>query len=233
MAMLGVEKLNKVFIGTIPEYGQLGGVLAVYDPTTDKLIVHHDVVPKQSICSLTFANDVIVGGTTISGGLGQKPEATEAKLFIWDPATDSKTFEIVPVPGAKAVTGLFAGPDENVWGLAGGTLFIFDLANRKIVFTKEILPIHPAADAHIWRDASFVLHPNGQIYGTAGDQLFQLDPKTRAATILRDKGASMLAMDRTGRLYFRQSTHLWQYEPDQQCAGGALNPLPVIRERAG
>jgi streptogramin lyase len=212
MAMLGVEKLNKVFIGTIPEYGQLGGVLAVYDPTTDKLAVHHDVVPKQSITSLVFANDLIVGGSSIWGGLGQKPEATEAKLFIWDPATDKKLLETVPVPGAKAITGLFVGPDKNVWGMAEGTLFVFNPIERKIVSSQEILPIH-YGEKNIWRDAFFETHPSGAIYGTMGDRLFKLDPATQRVTILREHGANMLAMDRAGKLYFRDGTHLWCYAP--------------------
>ncbi len=215
MAMCGVEKLNKVFIGTIPEYGQLGGVLAIYDIATDKLAVYHDVVPKQSICSLVFDHDLIVGGTTISGGLGQKPEATEAKLFVWDPTADKKLFEIVPVAGAKAITGLFIGPDGNIWGMAEGTLFIFDPVEQKIAFAKEILPIHYSAGQFIWRDAAFLIHPSGQIYGTMGDQFFRLDPATKQVTILREKGAGLLAMDRAGRLYFRDTTHLWRYEDDK------------------
>src|SRR5262249_43730248 len=116
MAMLGVADLNQVFIGTIPEYGQLGGVLAVYDIGTGKTAVHHDVVPKQSICSLVYHKCLVIGGTTIFGGLGQKPETTEAKLFVWDPTSNSKTFE-TSVAGAKAITGLFVGPDGNVWGM--------------------------------------------------------------------------------------------------------------------
>jgi streptogramin lyase len=212
MAMLGVADLNQVFIGTIPEYGQLGGVLAVYDIGTGKIAVHHDVVPKQSICSLVYHKGLVIGGTTIFGGLGQKPEETEAKLFVWDPTGNSKTFE-TSVAGAKAITGLFVGPDGEIWGMAEGTLFIFNRSTLQVSFTKEILPIHYGGERHVWRDAFFVTHPNGLIYGTMGDKLFQLDPASKQVTILRDKGAGMLAMDRARRLYFRDGTHLWQYVP--------------------
>ena len=99
MAMLGVDSLNKVFIGTVPEYGQLGGVLAVYDIEHDKLDVHHDIIAKQSIVSLAFDKGLIVGGSSIFGGLGQQPVEKEAKLFIWEPATNHKTFELVPISG--------------------------------------------------------------------------------------------------------------------------------------
>jgi streptogramin lyase len=212
MAMCGVEELNKVFIGTIPEYGQNGGVLAVYDIAAGKLTAHHDVVPKQSISSLVYHDHQIIGGSSIFGGLGQEPEAKEASLFIWDPALDKKVFDMVPVPAARAITGLFVGPDGNIWGMAEETLFIFYPKERKVISTHTLFDTKDRPH-HIWRDAFFAIHPDGQIYGTARNCLFSLDPATKKITILRDKGAGLLSMDRAGRLYFRETTHLWQYVP--------------------
>jgi DNA-binding beta-propeller fold protein YncE len=216
IAMLGVQSLNKVFIGTVPEYGQLGGVLAIYDIATKKLDVHHDVIAKQSICSLAFDKNLVVGGSTIWGGLGQKPVETEAKLFIWDPATNQKTAELSAVPGAKAITGLFVGPDGNIWGMADGTLFIFDPAAQKVLETHPLFPIHFTDESHVWRDANFVLTLNGQIFGAVHDQLFQLDPAIKKVTLLRDKkekSGDLIAMDRDGKIYFHIGSHLWQYTP--------------------
>jgi streptogramin lyase len=211
MAMLGVEELKKVYIGTVPEYGLLGGVVATYDIDKDALATHHDVVHEQSIVSLVYANGQIVGGSTISGGLGIEPSQKEAKLFIWDPAKDEKTFEFVPVAGATAITGLFVGPDKNVWGLANGTLFIFDVAKREVIERHELFKGEYHKE-HIWRDAQFVVHPGGQIYGSASNQFFRLDSATRRITTLRN-GVALCAMDRDGRLYFRDRTNLWQYTP--------------------
>jgi hypothetical protein len=211
IALLGIPELNKVFIGTVPEYGQLGGVLAIYDISTKKLDVHHDVIAKQSICSLAFDKNLIIGGSTIWGGLGQKPAESLAKLFVWDPATNQKTAELAPVPAAKSITGLFVGPDGNIWGMADGTLFIFDPASQKVLETHPLFPIHFTEDSHVWRDAAFALHPNGQIFGAVHDQFFQLDPTTKKVTVLRDKAGDLLAMDRDGKLYFHVGAHLWQY----------------------
>jgi hypothetical protein len=210
MAMCGVEELGKVFIGTIPEYGQLGGVLAICDPKTDKIDVYHHVVPKQSITSLAYVGNVIVGGTSIWGGLGQQPEEKEAKLFLWDPAKNEKVFETTPVSGAALISGLFKGPDGIAWGMAGGTLFVFDVRARKVVFTKELFPKNSGSN---WRDAFFAITPSGRIYGTANNSLFEVDPKTKEITVLRQKGAGLLSMDREGTLYFREGTHLWKYTP--------------------
>ena len=211
MAMLGVPELKKVYIGTVPEYGMLGGVLSIYDIDKQTLATHHDVVPDQSIVSLVYAGGVVVGGSSISGGLGIKPSASEAKLFIVDPATDSKTYETVPVPGATAITGLFVGPDKHVWGLANGTLFIFDPAKKEVLDRKELFTGDYHAN-HIWRNAQFVVHPSGMIYGSASNQFFQLDPASKQITKLRDN-VGLCAMDNAGRLYFRDKVNLWQYTP--------------------
>jgi outer membrane protein assembly factor BamB len=213
MAMCGVESLGKVFIGTVPEYGKLSGVLAVYDIKSNKIEVHHDVVPKQSIVSLVYCKNLIIGGSSIWGGLGQQPQETGARLFVWDPETNKKVFEIVAVEGAKAITGLFTGPDGSVWGMAEGTLFSFDPVKREVTFSKKILPVQYDLSKTIWRDAFFAVHPSGQIYGVMRDRFFRLNPQTKEVTILRDKGAGLLAMDRDGGLYFRDGTHLWRYEP--------------------
>lgn len=211
MAMLGVGELKKVYIGTVPEYGSLGGVLATYSIEQDKLMTHHDVVHDQSIVSLVYANGLIVGATSISGGLGIEPSQKEAKLFLWDPVKEEKIFEATAVDGATAITGLFIGPDRNVWGLANGTLFIFDVTQRKVI-QQHVLFHGEYHKEHIWRDAQFVLHPSGQIYGSASTQFFRLDPKTKKLTTLKE-GIGLCAMDRDGKLYFRDRTNLWQYTP--------------------
>lgn len=211
-AGLGVPELKQVFFGTVPEYGTLGGGIADYDPAAEKLSFFGDIVKDQSVIALVYADKMIIGGTSIFGGLGQKPSQSEGKLFIWDPRTKQKVFESVPVPGSTAVTCLMVGPDKKVWGLAEGTLFIFDPATKKVIFQQRLFDIDYQEQA-IWRDGTLILHPLGQIYGTAGHRFFRLDPETKRVTLLRDHGAQLLAMDRQGRLYFRDRTNLWQYTP--------------------
>ena len=70
-----------------------------------------------------------------------------------------------------------------------------------------------ATGKHVWRDASLLVHPSGPIYGTQGGKLFRLDPRTYAVTVLRENGDGLLAMDREGRLYFKETIDLWQYTP--------------------
>jgi sugar lactone lactonase YvrE len=212
-AVLGVESLNKVFFGSVPDYGTLGGALSVYDVPTKKLDVQRNVVQDQGITSLVYAGGLIVGATTRSGGLGIEPSAKEAKLFGWDPASNGKVFELAPLPGAWLITGLALAADGNVWGVADETLFAFDVAKRAVVYSRPLFKGDPNTRHARWRDAFLLMHPDGRMYGTMGGRLFRLDLKTREVTVLRDADAVLLAMDGAGRLYFRDRTHLWQFTP--------------------
>jgi hypothetical protein len=212
-AVLGVEPLKKVFFGTISDYGTLGGAIAVHDVESGKTKVHRNVVPDQSISSLAYANDMVVGATTVAGGLGIEPKETEAKLFIWDRTKSEKVFETVPVPGARLISGLMVGPDQNVWGIANGELFVFDVAARRVASTKRLFPRARTVRTG-WRDANMVVHPDGNVYGTSSGRLFRIDPKTMEVTELRrTSGLGLLALDREGRVYFRERTNLWRYTP--------------------
>jgi len=105
VATLAVESLQKVFIANIPEYGALGGGLGVYDATADRLTCQENLVTDQSIVSLLHAGNLLIGGTSISGGLGVKPTKSEAKLFLYDPVAEKTIFETIPVPGKPIVSG--------------------------------------------------------------------------------------------------------------------------------
>jgi hypothetical protein len=211
-AGMGVEGLKKVFFGLVPEYGKLGGGVAAYDVVGKKLEFYHDVVKDQSVIALAYVDGLIVGGTSVSGGLGVEPVEREGRLFLWDPEKGEKVFEVVPVAGEPAVTCVIEGPDGRVWGVAGGTLFVFDPHARKVVSRRKLFDVDYSG-RHVWRGASMVVHPDGFLYGTLEGRLFRLDPKTMHVTVLRDRGAGLLAMDRQGRLYFRDGIHLWRYTP--------------------
>jgi hypothetical protein len=212
-AVLGVEELNKVFFGSVPDYGTLGGAVTVYDPATKKIDVHRNVVQDQGVTSLVYAGGLIVGATTRSGGLGIEPKATEAKLFLWDPKTSEKVFETAPVPGAWLISGLCVGRDGNVWGVGDETIFAFDVKSRAVVYSSHLFPVSAESRHARWRDAFLLTHPDGRMYGTMGGKLFRLDTQSMLVEVLREKEAVLLAVDDAGRVYFRDRTHLWQYTP--------------------
>lgn len=202
---------GKVFFGMVPEYGKLGGHLVSYDTKTAELRTYGTVSKDQSIVSLTYTNNLLWGGTSVSGGLGIIPSTTTARLFSWDVKRAQIVDDLAPVPGANAITALITAPDKKIWGMAGGTLFVFDPRLKKVIKSLELYPTRPLT-SHVWRDAFLIWHPSGKIYGTGNNQMFRIDPVTFTVEKLIEP-ASLLAIDDSGRLYFHRSAELWQYTP--------------------
>jgi hypothetical protein len=210
-AVLSIPERKQMVFGMIPEYGKLGGSLITLDVNTKEIKAFDEPIKQQAISSLAYTGKEVLVGTTISGGLGIAPATKEAVLFSWDLDKNQKTHQIIPVAGATAITCLINGPDGYIWGVADGTLFIYDAAQRVVLSTHKLYDF-PPFKSHIWRSAFLTIHPSGMIYGTGNNHFFKLDPKTKEVTIL-DKGASLLAMDASGNIYFRKNTDLWKYTP--------------------
>jgi WD40 repeat protein len=211
-AVLGVEAHNKLFIGTVPFYGSLQGAFSIYDFNTDTVQVNKNIITNQSVISLAYHNGKVYGGTTIAGGLGSTPTATEAKLFIWDIATGQKTFETVPVAGKKSITSLNVGPDGNIWGFAEGTLFVFNTTTKTVTYSAQKFSVTYSAGK--WADVFMELAPDGNFFGTIASEgkFFMLSPTTKNVTIMRNGPFELFTQDNQGGLYFvNNDTELWKY----------------------
>ena len=206
---------NTMFFGSVPEYGHLGGALVEYKSQTGSIDTHLDVVPQLSIVSLTKAGKIVIGGTSVWGGLGVLPARNEASIFGWDVAAKKKIFEIVPVVGAKAITALISDQKGIIWGVADGVLFSFNPANQTILSQQVIYPVSDQQKkVNVWHSVSMVLHPDNSIYLTGGGKMFKFDPVTKKVSTLVEK-ASKLTIDYQGKFYFSRGTHLWQYTPGE------------------
>lgn len=206
-----LEDSDKLFFGTVPRFGKLGGSLLEYDIRTDVMTTYNDLIPAQSVVSLVYAGGTVYGGTTVRGGIGIMPTEQEAKLFGWNPVTKSKVFEIAPVAKARAITCLINGPEGKVWGIADGTLFIFDPSKKEVIFKKDLYTVSKGGPG-VYYEAKLAVHPSGIIYGTGGGNLFKIDPETMDYTII-NKGARLLAIDKQGAVYTVINETLWQYNP--------------------
>lgn len=214
--MIGVEEYGKLFLGTVPQYGQLGGAFAIYDPKDGNLLTYRHLVKDQSIVTLAYKDGKIYGGTSIWGAYGAPdPTAQEGKMFIWDIASGQKELEFSPVAGKQAVTSLIVGPDGNIWGFNEGVLFIYDTQEKKVIHEQELFPVRYAGT--VWRDATLLVGKDGDVYGTARGKLFRIDGVTKQMTMIDEAGHfDGLAQDEYGNLYMRsmiegKKHELWKY----------------------
>ncbi|WP_188189773.1 PQQ-binding-like beta-propeller repeat protein [Nonomuraea sp. SYSU D8015] len=191
--------------GTMPDLGELGGVLAVWDPRTGTLKhAQRNVVEDQSIVSLAYRDGVLYGGTSIySGQSATPPTQPEAKLFAWSVKESRLLWEIVPAPGKPAVPALAFDDRGRLWGIAGGEVFAVSTAARKVIERVTLSGSTNASGqlAFNRRDRT--------LYGAhAGQYVFSLDPRTGRHAVLRQGPVHQLAVHGSGDVYFAEGSRL-------------------------
>ncbi|MEU4194794.1 hypothetical protein AB0E69_23035 [Kribbella sp. NPDC026611] len=205
---------NKVYVGTTPAYGEYGGALTVYDVPTGTHTVYRNLVTDQTIASALPAGANVWVGSSIEGGQGTDPKATEAHLVLVNPATGALLNDVVPVPGAASINELITGPDGNIWGLADGVVFVANPATGQVLRRLSVFNgVTGSQDGALsWRD--------GYLYGVAGGRLFVLDSLSGEATVLRDHGLNRLTQTPDGTYYtllrpdgYTNPTNLGSYTP--------------------
>ncbi|MCH5583702.1 PQQ-binding-like beta-propeller repeat protein [Shimazuella sp. AN120528] len=164
---------TNIYMGTTPDYGKYGGALTVVNPNKPETpVVYRNIVTDQSIASLTTFRGKIWGGTSIEGGGGTKPKATEAKLFCFDPKTKQKVGEYSPLllKTVKKITALTIGEDGNIWGIADGYIFAFNPLLKIPVFQQQVV------ENGIGQGAGIQMHPNHHLYAVTDGLLFSINP---------------------------------------------------------
>ncbi|MFG3708147.1 hypothetical protein ACGF7U_25915 [Micromonospora sp. NPDC047670] len=162
---------NLLVVGTEPDYGRYGGAVSLYDPRTGDLDVHRDVVADQSIRSVAVKHGTAYLGSSVNGGFGTTPRATEARLAGFDLATRTKSWEITPVAGAKQIVDLVTTGDRVIGLTETGVLFAVDRRTREVVSRTTVAP-----------GQSTLVQVGSTIYGTNGRDVWKLDPATMTVT---------------------------------------------------
>jgi hypothetical protein len=196
---------SAVYIGSVAPYGQLESPLLKFSPETgssQQFAVIHD----QSITSLAVWHNLIIGGSTINGGPGSHATQTSACIFLWDPATRQKTFEMVPVPGKAMILDLIAAPNNHVYGVADDTLFEFNPTTKTIIGRQPLPFSKPIYD-------SVAVDGTGNIWGLAKEGIFTIDTKTSKVRLVAPSPVEItggFAM-RDGKIYFIAGSSVYSY----------------------
>ncbi|MFD0710496.1 dockerin type I domain-containing protein [Paenibacillus sp. GCM10027626] len=208
---------DKIMMGTIPGYGELGGALTIYDPATREHEVFRNIVQNQSIVGLAYKDGLIYGSTTIHGGLGVTATERSAKMFVWDVAKKSKVAEFTPnIPGLNnpaMISGLTVGPDGNIWGGVNGILFKMDPTNYDIIDYKLIYP-DISSTYGMWRPYHPHWGKDGLLYIDLADRITVVNPKNMEFVRLFEKSMEVkfmtLAEDADGNenIYFADATDM-------------------------
>ena len=205
---------EKIYIGSYPDYGLMGGAISVYDPKKNEKRVYRHVIQNQSISSLAYIEklDLIAAGSSVRGGGGTRAIEKEAKLILWDPKEEKKIFEIVPVPEARTIPSLAATVDGILYGITNNEkVFIFDSEKREI---KKIFDLGFKEP----REISLQLGSDLRLYGLAKEAIFFIDPRNdQVSLVVRPPVPIHSGMAMLGRkIYFGSDANLWEFEiPDE------------------
>jgi len=207
---------DRLVIGTIPAYGKLGGAIAFYDPDSDRYECFAEPVPEHSVIALCYTDGLVIGGSSAFGGLGCPPSGKDGMLFVWDRSVKKTVWEGVPVPGEKAVAALAPGENGMIWGMTTGSLFAFNLTERRI---ERIIDLFPPLNWEgldlFWRGVYLQYEENtGMLYGNCLEKLFQFNVRTGELQVLAEGGA-LFARDsgNGGIIYTVKGTGLYEYRP--------------------
>ncbi len=202
---------DKLFVGTVPDYGVLGGVLAIYDEKTDTWSQYRNIVQDQSIIGLAYKDGKLYGSTSVWGGLGINPKATEAKIFVWDVETGQKIEEFTPeIPGIdetpRMIGELSFGPDGNLWGAVDGTIFAMNPDTKEIVKSKVIRP--SLYNSSKWLPYRLQWAPDGMLYTTLSRKLIAIDPETLSHKVLVEDFMNNMTVGANGSIYYALGSEL-------------------------
>jgi len=193
-----------VVAGTISDYGRLGGALSVLDRKAGVWKSYRNVVPDQSVVSVAVAGDIAYGATSVFGGLGSTPTATEAKVFAWDLRAGRKIAETAlrfgDNPPPRFIGGVTVGPDGLLWGVADGAVFALDPATLAVAKQRVLYP--EVRDFGRYRPQFASFGPGGLFYASLAGQLVALDPQTLEERPLNLK-VELACVGPDGHLYYR------------------------------
>ncbi len=207
-----------LFAGTIPDYGLLGGSLAVYDSKKKKWESYRNIIKNQSITGLAYRKEVVYGSSNIVGGLGVTPTETRAKMFsfhVKNKKTETFDLELDELVNPQQIGELAFGPDGLLWGTAWGqnkegtnvfSIFAMDPKRKTVIKEKHIGQANRGSN---YRPFYMRWSPDGFLYTTAGREILVIDPKDLSSVKIASGTINMMDLDEYGNVYFGKGSKLY------------------------
>jgi len=184
---------ERLWMGSAPDYGLVGGTLAWFEPKSGERKSHRDIVPGLSPASLLYLPELrqLLIGFSIEAGTGAKPTRQSGAFALWDSAKDELVWsgelglaDLADVsslaPAAGGLVYALVGRGDHILsqGVPAITprLVLLDPAKRTVVASawlpKEFGPVS-------WHGL-FGLRtgPGGAVYGATAYCVFRIKPGT-------------------------------------------------------
>lgn len=199
---------DKVYVGTVPDYGRLGGGIAIYDPKTNSGETYAPIIDGHSISSLLAYEGILYGGTSIYGGLGIEPKEKHGLMFEWDIESKTLLKTFLPLPEAKnapMISG-FCLVGDLLYGAFDGILFAYDISLKRVVKYRNLYP--QVKSYGRWRPVQTFLGSDGFLYSNLGGKITVIDPDSLDFQTLAD--SSLFALGKDNSIYYAKGWELYQ-----------------------
>jgi len=222
---------GKVYAGTIPDYGYLGGALAEYNPETGKLTSYENIIENQSIIGLAYKDGLVYGSTSVWGGLSATPTEKSAKIFIFDPEKGEVIKEFVPkikgVSNPLWIGGLAFDKNGTLWAATGSTLFSLNAHTEEVTNVISFGEYTYSTTTHQWRPLYIRFDKNGLLYVNINSiQIVDVDTlETRSLMENIGEKVHLYDLDKEGNIFYSSNSQFWMlpvnnadYNPDEDNA---------------
>lgn len=175
-----------IYTGTFPSKGRLGGALVQINPNDFSHKFWTNLIPNQSIFSLTSVPETgeLLCTSSIGGGSSSIPTEKEAFIFLWDCQREQVVFRAQPIAKATSYGTVVRARNGLLYGVAGKNYYAFNPKLRKVVFTGVL----PVKSLHFPELSDAPAGSRGLIYGIGDDAVFAIDPADHSVKIIaRDK----------------------------------------------
>jgi outer membrane protein assembly factor BamB len=173
---------GRVYVGTVPVKGVLGGALTRVDLADNSVKVWRNIVTNQTVSYLAAVPETgeLFCGSSVSGGTSAIPSEKEAVVFLWDVKREAVAYLDRPVPGTKHYGNVVRAANGLIYGIAEGKYYAYDPRKRITVFVGE-LPVRGLR----WPQLSdYPVGEKGLIYGLGDDAVFAINPADHKASVV-------------------------------------------------
>ncbi|MDO4636166.1 MAG: hypothetical protein Q4B13_01295 [Lautropia sp.] len=217
-AMVILKGGKQIVLAGTPEYGMTGGGMLFWNRENGQksAIDHWHLVPNHSVQALIqLSNGMLLGGTTVAPGTGGVTKATDSgELFLMDPNTHQVSWRGSPVPGARTITDLVAGPNGLIYGLADSVdLFAFNPNTHQVVSVSRFArDLGPSIFAQGTR--AFVRTDDGSLYVLLYNGIGKVDTKTHTVSraVSSPVRITVGGASAGSRIYFGSNNHLYSWQ---------------------
>lgn len=170
---------KQLYIGTIPDYKQRGGVLAIYDPKKKTKKVYRKLIKNQSIVGIAKLGQYLYLSSTIRGGLDSPWPKEKPKIIKFDLEKEKvikeKSLTKEGFSGKIMISALTLYNDL-LWCVSDGTIFALDLNSLEIIKTIEV--VSGAKDVGMWKPYQLIHFKNDQFITDLAGAIHLVNLKT-------------------------------------------------------